>query len=77
MERGSKISRYTRTLLGVSGDDLNDLCLAADFLGVSTDYLLGRTENPEGVKAAGNEAPSEWPPLEFADGAMELPEVLE
>ena len=49
----------------------------AKVFGVSTDYLLGRTENPEGVKAAGNEAPSEWPPLEFADGAMELPEVLE
>ena len=73
IERGSKISRYSRTLLGISGDDIDHICRAADFLGVSTDYLLGRTEAPEGVKAAGNEAPSEWPPLEFADGTMESP----
>ena len=73
IERGSKISRFSRTLLGISGDDIDHICRAADFLGVSVDYLLGRTERPEEVKTAGSEAPSEWPPLEFADGTMESP----
>ena len=31
----------------VHSPDLSTLCKLADFFGVTTDYLLGRTDNPE------------------------------
>lgn len=66
MSRPDKISKYSRTPLGVDGDDVMHICNAADFLGVSVDYLLGRTATA-GPPSAG------WWPLEFADGTMEEP----
>lgn len=45
MSRPDKISKYSRTPLGIDGDDVSHICNAADFLGMSIDYLLGRTDS--------------------------------
>jgi len=45
----------------------------ADLLGCSLDYLLCRTDNPQGIATASSTAPAEgWVPLEFVNG-METP----
>lgn len=44
------LSKYSSTPLGIDGDDAQHICAAADFLGVSVDYLLGRTDNPKGIE---------------------------
>lgn len=49
------ISNYEN---GIHQPDLNALCQLADYFGVSTDYLLGRTPIPFGSKVnAKNETP--------------------
>lgn len=47
MDRSDKITKYSRTPLGVDGDDVRHICNAADYLGVSIDYLLGRSDNSQ------------------------------
>ena len=42
--RQDSISTYER---GLNYPEVRNLIILADYFGVSTDYLLGRTDNPE------------------------------
>ena len=66
-----KIRRGTTLPFGRYGftlDDAKKLRATADFLGVTTDYLLGRTDEPNGLSAGAESetpAPEEQSPAEF------------
>ena len=71
----AKFSTNTNLPYGYSCylSDVKRYVQIADLLGCSLDYLLCRTDNPQGIATASSAAPAEgWVPLEFVNG-METP----
>ena len=69
--RDKTLSANSYTPVGIFAFDLIKIRRAADFLGLSVDYLLGRTDNPKGIDTEPSD--NGWGPLEFADGTVEEP----
>lgn len=71
MSRSDKITKYSRTPLGIDGDDVSHICNAADFLGMSIDYLFGRTGNIQ----MGSSIPADSTPGIVWHSCDEKPEI--
>ena len=69
LRRDKTLSKYSRTPVGVDGEDLMRIKKAAEFFGITTDQLLSESDT---TCAAVCPSAADWVPVQFVDG-HELP----